>query len=541
MDRQRRLVVGYVGLVVAVLAAYIAIYNYGMAVWEGNPQPIHRSVQGIVQTVTTVGYGGDAPHTSPQMNYFLSIVQLSSLVLIFAALPVLVVPLFEDAFRTTAPTAVSGLEDHIVICNYGPREEVLIEELLRRDVDYVIVHADRDVATDLYTDGYSVIYGNPEQDETLERARLEHARTLIVDIDDETNPSVLLAGWEVDPDARAISIVEEPERADYHRYAGADHVFAPREALGENLADKAIGAFSPEAVEAISIDEEFEVAEFPLQSGSELIGRTIVDSGIREQTGAAVIGAWYRGTFESPPPADARFDARSIILAAGTEPELDRLKEMTLTERRPHQGHVVVVGMGVVGRTIAAELDAAGLSYATVDLASGPDVDVVGEATDRDVLEAAGADEAATVVLALPDDAATIFAAFVVRELNPAVELIARADNVESVSKLYSAGADYALSLATVSGRMLASIVLDERIISPSTQIKLVRTPIAIDEPRSLADLRIRNRTGCTVVVVERVDEAVTDLHGDFVVEPGDELVVAGTDPNIDRFLTTFA
>lgn len=153
MDRQRRLTVSYLALVV-VLSGFVLLYNYGMATWEGRPQPLYRSIEVVVQTVTTVGYGGDAPWTSPQMNYLTSVMMLSGLVLIFAALPVLVVPLFEDAFRSSAPTSVRRAEDHVVLCNYGPREEVLIDELVARDVEYVIVNADRDAATDLYTDGY---------------------------------------------------------------------------------------------------------------------------------------------------------------------------------------------------------------------------------------------------------------------------------------------------------------------------------------------------------------------------------------------------
>ncbi|KZX46632.1 hypothetical protein [Haloarcula sp. K1] len=91
MDRRTRLIVYYLVIVVSVLSGFVVLYNYGMATWEGRPQPLYRSVGVVVQTVTTVGYGGDAPWTSPQMNYLVSLMALSGLVLIFAALPVLVV------------------------------------------------------------------------------------------------------------------------------------------------------------------------------------------------------------------------------------------------------------------------------------------------------------------------------------------------------------------------------------------------------------------------------------------------------------------
>ncbi|MFC7173600.1 potassium channel family protein [Haloplanus litoreus] len=185
-------------------------------------------------------------------------------------------------------------------------------------------------------------------------------------------------------------------------------------------------------------------------------------------------------------------------------------------------------------------LSGAGIEYTTIDPAERSTVDVVGDATEREALRKAGIMNAGTVVLALPDDTTAIFATFAIRELNPRIEIIARANEQENVSKLYRAGADYVLSLAAVSGRMLASIVLDEEILSPGTQLKLVRTtaPGAVGE--SLAGADIRNRTGCTVVAAERNGNVVTNPEASFVIEAGDELVVAGTDESISRFQAAF-
>lgn len=540
MNRRTRLIVYYLVVVVSVLSGFVVLYNYGMATWEGRPQPLYRSIEVVVQTVTTVGYGEDAPWSSPQMNYLVSLMALSGLVLIFAALPVLVVPLFEDAFRSSAPSSIRGIDDHVILCNYGPREEVLIDELTERGVEYVIVENDREAANQLYTSGHTVIFGDPESDEALRSARLEYADALIANVDDETNPSVLLSAREVAPDVRTVSLTEDPRTADYHRYAGADHVLSPKQILGEQLAGKAVGTFNPEAIEAIEIDKDFDIAEFPLQSGSELIGQTITDSGIFERTGAAIIGVWARGNFQSPPPPDAQFDARSVLVATGREAELDRLKEMTLSEGRRRRGDVVVAGIGVVGRAVTTELSSAGFEHTTIDLVERPTVDVVGDATEREILREAGIMDAGTVVLALPDDTAAIFATFAIRELNPRIEIIARADEHENVSKLYRAGADYVLSLAAVSGRMLASIVLDEEILSPGTQLKLIRTTVPGAVGESLADADIRNRTGCTVVAAERNGSVITHPGASFVIESGDELVVAGTDENISRFQAKF-
>ena len=107
---------------------------------------------------------------------------------------------------------------------------------------------------------------------------------------------------------------------------------------------------------------------------------------------------------------------------------------------------------------------------------------------------------------------------------------------------MYRAGADYVLSLATVSGRMLASTILeDEEVISLDKQVEVIRTHAPGLVGRTLGEADVRARTGCTVVGVERDGEVITDLGADFRIREGDELVIAGTDEGTNRFMETLA
>jgi len=215
---------------------------------------------------------------------------------------------------------------------------------------------------------------------------------------------------------------------------------------------------------------------------------------------------------------------------------------MTLSSVRQFgHGETVVVGYGEVGQTIARKLDEAGLNNTVIDRNEKPGVDIVGDATEPDELRAAGVENAQTTVLALSEDTDTEFATLVIRDLNPDVEIIARAEETENVQKMYRAGADYVLSLATISGRMLASTILaDEQVISMDEQVEIVRTTANELADQTLGEARVRGRTGCTVVAVERNGTVITDVGPDVHIEAGDELVVAGTDAAVDRFRNVF-
>jgi Trk K+ transport system NAD-binding subunit len=535
---QRRTLMYIVGLA-GIILGFAAAYDYGMSAFENDPRSYLRSLQFVVETFTTTGYGADSPWQSAEMLVMVMVIDITGVILIFLALPVLLFPLFEEAIETTAPTSVErNLRDHVVICQFTPRGETLVAELETWDVDYVIVEPERDRANDLYGEGYHVVHADPQSVEGLERARLQYARALVADASDQVNTSIILTAREVDEGVRTVSVVEEPDRAKYHDLAGADAVLSPRRLLGESLASKVTTGISTTLGDSIEVGEDFDIAELPIHRGSDLVGTTLADSSIREETGVNVIGAWFRGEFVSPPEPDAELDGSTVLLVSGTPDQLQALKSMTLSSVRGfRRGETVVVGYGEVGRTIADNLQTAKVPHTVLDRQDADGVDVVGDAVEPEDLRAAGVEDARTIILALSDDTDTEFATLVIRDLNPEVEVVARAEETENVQKMYRAGADYVLSLATVSGRMLASTILeDEDVISMDQQVEIIRTDAGDLVGTTLGEAKVRSRTGCTVVAVERNGTVLTDVGPDVRFESGDKLVIAGTDEGVNRF-----
>ena len=543
MDTWLRRTLLYIVALGGIILGYAFAYDYGMATFENDPQPFLRSLRVVVETFTTTGYGSDAPWSTTEMRLFIIVMDITGVIMIFLALPVLLFPLFEEAMETTAPSTVeNGLNDHVVICQFSPRGETLVTELDTWNVDYVIVEPDRTRANNLYEDGYYVIHADPQSVDGLERARLSSARAVVADASDQVNTSIILTAREVDESVQTVSVVKEPDRAKYHDLAGADAVLSPRGLLGESLASKVTTGISTTLGDSIEIGEDFDIAELPVHRGSDLVGTTLADSGIREETGANVIGAWFRGQFVSPPDPDAELDGSTVLLVSGTERQLEQLKEMTLSSVRGfRRGETVVIGAGEVGQTITSALTNAGVPHTLLDQTDEPGVDVIGDATEPEELQHAGVGEARTVILALSDDTDTEFATLVIRDLNPDVEIIARAEESENVQKMYRAGADYVLALSTVSGRMLASTILeDEDVISMDQQVEVIRVAADGLGNTTLGEADVRSRTGCTVVAIERNGSVITDLGPDVTIEPTDKLVIAGTDDGITRFKSVF-
>ncbi|MCX2819432.1 MAG: Trk K+ transport system NAD-binding subunit [Methanobacteriota archaeon] len=542
MDRRRRRNLYYLTVLLATVFGFAYVYRYGMARFENDPRRYVEALQFVVETYTTTGYGSDSPWVSTEMNVLVIVIDVVGTLMIFLALPVFLFPAIRDALSTSVPSSVGrGVSDHVVICTYTPRVETLVSRLEARDVGYVLIESDRERARELYEDGYEVIQGKPDSASTLRGANLTDAKALVADVSDRVDTSIVLTAKEIDEEVKVVSVVEEPNLSPYHELAGADTVISPRRMIGDGLASLVTADVTTEVGGTVKAGDDFRIVELLIPRGSGLTEETLGSSSLREDTGVNVIGAWSDGEFLSPVPPSKSLDAGTVLLVTGGEDEIDELEGLTTSEvRRYERGETVVAGYGEVGRRVVAVLDEADVPYTVIDTEDTDGVDVVGDITDPDVLETAGVGEANSVIFAVPDDTDAEFATLVTRDVNEEASIAARCEREEAVSKIYRAGADYVVSLAEMTGRMMASAVLDNGEEPTRSHVKVVETEAPGLTGGTLGGADVRSETGCTVVAVERDGEVVTNLTPGFRFEEGDELVIAGTDESIRGFVETF-
>ncbi|WP_418771148.1 potassium channel family protein [Halorientalis halophila] len=543
MQRPSRRTGYYLALVIVLTLLLTVVYNVGMASWENRPQPLYRSLQVVIQSFTTTGYGEDAPWLTPQMNLLAIVMQFTGIGLILTAVDVFAVPWIRDALTPSAPQVAPELDDHVIICEHTPRTDAFIGELEARGRDYVHIESDPETARELYERGYRLIEGDAETTETLANAHIESAMCVVIDAADDRSASIALAVREARPDVRVIALVEDADLAQYHRAAGVDDVLSPRQLLGESLAEHLPTAVTTEIDEGVTIGEDFELVELTISEDSDLAHTTFAEAALRDRFGVNVVGAWLDSDFKTPVDLDDRLEAGTRLLVTGESDQVESLREITVSAVRDFTAQrIVLAGYGDSGRAVYDGLAGSGSRLTVLDIEQQEQVDVVGDARDPDVLEAAGIRDADALVLTVADDTTAVFTTLIVRELNPDLQIIVRANEEEDVEKLYRAGADYVQSLATVSGRMLASTVFeDEEVLTYQTQINVVRLPASGLEGTTLAAEEVRTTTGCTVIAVIRDGKTITRFDPvNFTFEAGDEFVITGTDEAITQFEQQF-
>lgn len=544
MQVRERRTLSYLVLVVLTTAGFTIVYNLGMAGWESQSQPLTHSLEVVVQSFTTTGYGEDAPWQTPQMHFMVIAMQFAGIGLILTAADLFAVPWLRDVLTPAAPTAVTDREGHVVICSYTPRTEAFIAELENRDRAYVLVESDANLARTLYQDDVTVIRGDPEVPETLENAEIESARALVTDAADDTSASIVLGARELAPDCRLLTLVEDVDLVPYHRAAGADDVLSPRQLLGESLAREVPTAVTSTVEEGVALGEDFELVEFTVDEDSNFLDRSVTDAELRARYGVDVLGAWFDGTFESPVDPETELSAGSRLLVVGETHRIDELREaLTSTVRGITTQDIILAGYGDSGKAVHEALSRTTAILTVLDIEDSDVVDVVGDARDPDVLEEAGVGTAATLVLTVADDTTAIFTTLIARRANPNLQIVVRANHEENVQKLYQAGADYVLSLATVSGRMLVSELFEEEeVLAFDKQISVVRLPAEGLAGTTLADAAVRSETGSTVVAIVRDEKTITEFDpASFTFEADDEVVIAGTDEAVAEFELEFS
>ncbi|MFP4228980.1 MAG: potassium channel family protein, partial [Salinivenus sp.] len=542
MSGWQRRILWATGIVGATLVFYALAYQWGMWIYEDRSVIFLQALQVVIEAITTAGFGGHAPWTSPQMNAMILVMNLTGVLFVFLALPLFVVPVLRDVFEQRPPDTFSD-EGHLVLAPYTSRVEALIDELEARGRSYVILEPDREQAKTLHVDGYRVVHGDPESVSALERVSLQAASALVVDGRDEMNTSVILSARELRSDLQTVTIVDDEELEDYHWMAGADHVLSPRQLLGKGLAGEIPFLLPMAGDTTIGIGDDLQVAELDIEPGSPLCDQTIGELQLRERFGVDVIGAWFNGTFESSIGPETTLNSSTrLLVTGGREPIRALRREDSTTLQLRERQHVIVVGYGRSGRAAVDVLDDTEARLTIIDVEEDPEVDIVGDARNPEVYKEAGVGTADAIIIDVNDDTTALFATLIARDASSTAHIVARVNEKENEQKIYRAGADFVQSLATIGGRMMAATVLDEEdVLSFQTKIDVVRLEAGRLTGRTLAEANVRAETGCTVVAAVRDGHVVTSLDPDeFVFRDDDKLVIVGTDEGVHRFEEQF-
>ncbi len=535
MHRTRRRVLYVLGALPFVVVLLSLIYMEGMAHLEHRPRTFTAAVIWTAETLTSTGYGGDHTWTHPLMVLFVAGVQFLGVSVLFLAFPLFVMPFFEERFEGRLPRSLPRkIRRYVLVYRWGPAVRELVGRLREAGRTVVVFEEDEAVARRLVARELTVVYGNLEEEDP-DPDLLARAEAMVVSGSDAENGAFVLGARQSGFTGPVYAFMADPAHRAPMLAAGADAVYTPHHVLAAALASVASERISPRLQGMARLRGVLRVDELRIDPDSELVGTTLAEADVRARTGATVLARWEEGRFDPDPDPSVALRAGTILMVLGTAEALARIHE--IAQPLPKEGPCLVVGYDEVGRKVAQLLRDAGEEVAVLDRTPGEGVTHVGNALDRDALVAAGAPAARAIVLALGSDSTAIFAASIARDVAPATPIAARVTRGSNVARVHRAGADFALSLGQVAGQILAQHLLADGAAEHEPKVRIVARPApGVLVGHTLAEARLRTRTGCNLVALGRGGEIAAELTAGERLVDGDELFLAATPAALARF-----
>lgn len=229
-------------------------------------------------------------------------------------------------------------------------------------------------------------------------------------------------------------------------------------------------------------------------------------------------------------------------------------RRRVLKELQDQAGHYIICGYGRVGKQIARECKARGVSLVVIE--NTPDVVdecikdgficLRGDATEEVALREAGIERAQGFVTALSSDADNLFVTMTARIIRPDIFIVGRCNTDETESKLYRAGADRAISPHNVGGRRMAALLLKPLIcdfldvVTHGELVELTLEDIQVEPGaavvgRAIRDVLVDDLKGIGLLGLKRPKkDFVVNPGGDTVIDAGDILIITGAGDQVD-------
>ncbi len=251
----------------------------------------------------------------------------------------------------------------------------------------------------------------------------------------------------------------------------------------------------------------------------------------------------------------------AVLTSAIVEMDLAQVFRIRRTMNKIEQlkNHVVVCGAGRTGRQVIRELTEADTAYLVVERSAEraeslrhefPDALVLeDDATKDETLVVARIGTARGLVACLSQDTDNLFVCLSARDLQPNLNIVARAYDEQAMQKLYIAGADHVVSPNLTGGIRMAAMMLRPEVVSfldvvtrgDGLTLRLEEIRIHAGSPiagRTLSDAQIPQKTGLIVIAIRHLDQRGREGPWSYNPGPqeevrvGDVMIVMG---NIDQ------
>lgn len=524
---------------IAMVTVYSILFHFLM-IFENKEFSWITGFYWTLTVMSTLGFG-DITFATDLGKTFSIIVLMSGIVFLLTMLPFTFIQFFylpwlEAHTKARAPREVpEGVKDHVIITNYDSVTNNLAEKFRQYHHDYVILVEDVQQALELQDLDFRVAVGEFGDPQTYRRLKADDAVLVVANVDDMTNTNIAFTVREISQKVPIVANADIDDSVAILELAGSTYVTQFMKMLGQSLARRVLGASTRANV--IGKIESLLIAEAPAMR-TPLVGKTLVQSKLRETIGINVVGIWERGRFIMPAPQTV-IHSNTVLLLAGTVDQFNAYDQKFGRDKN-HQAPVLILGGGRVGRAAAGVLRERNLDFRVIEKRKRlivDDHDVCGSAADINILLKAGIKTTPSIIITTHDDPTNIYLTIFCRKLSPDVQIICRANHERNISKLHTAGADLVMSYAGMAASSILNLLKPDELLMLAEGLNIFRIIVPksyVD--KSLAESHIRSQTGCNVVAICNKTTTCINPEPSHRLGENNELILIGNEEDVGRF-----
>jgi voltage-gated potassium channel len=240
--------------------------------------------------------------------------------------------LFGYRGRKRMENKIKEIKNHYIICGFGRVGHQVADEFENAKIPYVVIDTKTETAAELEAKGIPYILGDVTSDKNLEEVGIKRAKGLIACADsDVANVYVTLSARALNHDLYIVGRASVRDTEEKLKMAGANRVLSPYFIAGRRMAALATRPVSSDFLDMVMHGEhlEFSLREILVPPDSHLLNTSLSDAQIRQKSGATILAIRkVDGGFNLQPQAASKIELGDIMVAIGTQEQLDLLEKM---------------------------------------------------------------------------------------------------------------------------------------------------------------------------------------------------------------------
>ena len=521
---------------VLVLFLFVGIYMYFYRHLMGEERQDvvswFESFYWVLTTMSTLGYG-DIVFSGNAGRLFSMAVMFTGVFYLFIVLPFVFMEFLYKPFmeyQTGARVARKfehAAGKHVILTHYDSISHALMDKLTQFGYPFVLIVENLKKALSLHDMDFPVMLGNLDDAETFENASIKNAAMLVATDDDIRNVNIAFRARDASPSLTIVSTCNRSTSEEILSLAGASHVIRSSQQTGSFLARRI--CCTDNYTHMIGSFEDVQIAEVNIH-GTPLVGQRLKDANLREEYGVNVVGMWERGIFELPEPG-AMLNNHTVLLLAGTEVNFEKY-DAAFKGYALNTAPVIIIGAGRVGRETGKSLEEMGIPYRFIETderkAGMVPHAILGDASDKSVLERAGINKSPAVVITSHNDESNVYLTIYCRKLRPDIQIVTRAFIQRNVEPLHRAGADFVISQDHMGATSIFNLLRRAKILMVTEGLDIFsqKTPRSLIDTK-VKDSKIREKTGCSIVAIRGLaGTVITPSPNDQFCKEGEIILI---------------